>query len=79
MENPIVGNVFSWKDTTFTIAEDFSEVVIERDGKRVAVPPSALLDLIRVMEREFKGSKELMDKRFINFCQTTFSLPTCDL
>ncbi len=81
MKSPINGNVFHWQDTTFTIAEDFSEVAIERAGIRVTVLSGALVDLLRVMKAEFRENKDekLEGERFFNFCGSTLSLPDTDL
>ncbi len=80
MKNPINGNVFHWRDTTFTIAEDFSEVTIERAGIKVTVLSGALVDLLRVMEAELRESqnKELEGERFFNFTASTLSCPDGD-
>lgn len=79
MKNPIEGNIFTWGNIKFIIADDFSKVVIEEDGNKVAIPTSALTDLKYVMSKEMENKSvddELQSLRLYNSLGTTRSFPT---
>jgi len=81
MLNPIKGNVFTWKDISFTIANDFSEVVVEKDGVEISIPSNALTDLKVVMDKEMfnkEESDDIHDRRLWNMTATSYSLPEAD-
>lgn len=80
MKPPIEGNVFTWKDSergdvTFAIAHDFSEVVITQKNDKITVSPSALTDLLDVMQKEQESTEdeELSLLRSFNTLGTTQS------